>query len=154
MDAGEDALRADSLDAVDQQIIDALVRAREHMGWRHRVQMAEALGVDPSTYNRWEEGTRRVPARALVRVSQVSGLSISRLLEEPEGDERPRAEYMARITRNEREIAELKARLAAAAERDQRHAQKYDELSDKVDSLIDGITELRRRRGNSEAAGS
>ena len=127
MDAGEDALRADSLDAVDQQIIDALVRAREHMGWRHRVQMAEALGVDPSTYNRWEEGTRRVPARALIRVAQVSGLSISRLLEQPESGERPRPEYMARLTRMEKQL---------------------DELTELVQR------ELRRRRGNSEAAGS
>ena len=50
---------------------------------------------------------RRVPARALVRVSQVVGLSISRLLEEPEHDERPRPEYMARLTRMEKQMDEL-----------------------------------------------
>lgn len=125
VDASEAELRPESLRVIDQRIIDALVRARAHLGLESRVEMARLMQKetqskwpDISTYNRWEEGTRRIPADALWVVAEVTKyapegrLTTAQLLDEPEGASKPQSEYLARIARTEKHIARIEKRVA------------------------------------------
>lgn len=155
MDAGESDLRAESLRDLDRRVIDALVRARAHLGLSSRAEFAKLLdqatgghGPDVSTYNKWENGSVRPPAWVLVLAAD---LSTRRLLEESGVDEKPQPEHVARIARLERELAELRADK-------QRDAQKAYELAEKVEDLTTAIVEWRRRQQDNgddeQAAGS
>src|SRR5207253_4466884 len=132
---------------LDRHVIDALVRARAHLGLSSRAEFAKLLdqatgghGPDVSTYNKWENGSVRPPAWALLLAAE---LSTGRLLEEPEANEKPLPEHVARIARLEREIDELQ-------EDKQRDAQKYHELADKVEEATAAILEWRRRQANGD----
>ncbi len=166
MNADQSDPRAESLRDLDRRIIDALVRAQAHLGLPSRSEFARLMdqatggaGPDVSTFNKWANGSVRPPAWALYLAARVSGLTTAQLLEEAKTGEEPQPEHVARIARNEREIAELRGKLAAAYEREQRQAQKYDEMSDKVEGLTNAVNQFleRRRRqanGGEQAAGS
>lgn len=120
MDLGDQGEGPVDLHVLNEQAVNALVRARAHLGLEHRIDFAQLLkqatggqGPDVSSYNRWEDGRRRVPAWALILaarvVSQRSGepISVSQLLEESEGEGKPQPEHVARLARIERDMTEL-----------------------------------------------
>ncbi len=130
LDASESDLGLESPREIDRRIISALVNARDHLGLRHRVEMARLLGVDESTYNRWEEGTRRVPAWALVRAAEVASegseerVSIDALLERPESSGTLNSADLARLNRMEKQLDKLIGEVGGALERRRNHSDQ------------------------------
>ena len=86
---GEQSLVAISKAEASRRAAQALSRAREHCGFETRAEFArwlareEQLGSDApdeSSYNRWEEGTVRVPGWFLIAVAEVVALRLDQLL--------------------------------------------------------------------------
>lgn len=53
--------------------------ARDAAG-RTRLDLASAVGVYPTTLQRWESGDARVPADAAARIAQALGVDVAWLL--------------------------------------------------------------------------
>ena len=53
--------------------------AREDMGWTQG-ELADEMGVTPSTVCRWEAGDVSIPARVLVPLAFVLGVALKELL--------------------------------------------------------------------------
>ncbi len=127
-DRPETPLTPSVIEESNRKLVRALVRARLHLGYGSRVQMARAMnehtrgeGPDESAYNRWEENERRVPGWVLPVISELSGLSANQLLAEP-GQELP-ADAPPALVMVMEQLLSLESRFQAQADRIEKLAQ-------------------------------